>query len=125
MEHPTLSQVTTTSTNVIKFTLPEPPTWMQMATRLHNDGRLDEFRQVCSIATIRAQALAFPDDRSFFALIDRMKIVETDSASLDFVTKRIKEVYGGVYPISDHGPVEPSELADVIPFRADEQEVGQ
>lgn len=99
--------------NIIKLTLPEPPTWMQMATKLHNDGR-KEFRRVCSIARICAQSIVFPDDRSFFALIDRMKIVQKDSPSLNFAIDQIEDVYNEVYSLPEQ--VDPCALADVIPF---------
>ena len=124
MEHPTLSQVTSTSTNVIKFTLPEPPTWMQMAKRLHDDGR-EEFRYVCHIAKICAQDIVMPNDRSFFALVDRMKIVETDSSRLEFAIREITAEYNKAYSISNQEDAGPLDLAEVIPFPGNKQEVAQ
>jgi len=106
MERQSLSQVTSTS-NIIQFTAPKLPTWMQQATRLYNDGR-EEFRQVCHIAQICAQNVAFKTDRSFFAFIDRMKIVQKDSSKLNFAIKNIEEVYNEVY--------QPSCQAEIIPF---------
>ena len=99
--------------NIIQFPSTEPPTWMQMATRLHDEGR-EEFRQVCFIAEISAQKVTFPTDRSFFALIDRMKIVQQDSPTLNFAIKQIEEVYNEVYPPSIQEDA--SCFAEIIPF---------
>ena len=108
--------------NIVKFPSPEKPTWRQMATRLHNDGR-EEFRQVCCIAQISAQNVTFPNDRSFFALIDRMKIVQTDSASLNFAIKQIEKEYNKAYSISNQEDAGPLDLAEVISFPGNKQEM--
>ena len=121
MEHPTLSQVTT---NIIQFPSHETPTWMQMAKRLHADGR-EEFRYVCHIAKICAQDIVMPNDRSFFALVDRMKIVETDSSRLEFAIREITAEYNKAYSISNQEDAGPLDLAEVIPFPGNKQEVAQ
>ncbi|WP_020585625.1 hypothetical protein [Desulfobacter curvatus] len=97
--------------NIIPFH--QNPTWQQQAKRLHDDGH-EEFSRVCSNVRMTAQFAAFPRDDSFFALIDNMERLKKSPFWLNVAVEKIEEIYNEAYSISER--VDPSQLADVVPF---------
>ncbi|NWH06852.1 hypothetical protein [Desulfobacter latus] len=92
--------------NIVQLPSSKTPTWRQMVTRLHNDGR-EEFRRVCNVAQICVQTISFPQDHSLSVLLDRMELIKDSSLDLCYAIKKIEEFYNEAYP---------SCLAEIIPF---------
>lgn len=107
---------------IVQLNAHKSSTWLQKATRLHNDGH-EGFNMVCCAARLGAQNLAFPRENSFFALIDNMKFIEKSSFEFNYAIEEIQKIYNEAYSISER--VDPSQLADVIPFPKSKKEAAQ
>lgn len=110
------------TTPIIQFAPRKQSTWLQQAKRLHDDGR-EEFGEVCFIARLGAQNLAFPRNNSFFALIDNMRFIEKSFFEFNYAIEQIEDVYNKAYSISER--TGSHQLADVIPFPAQCKEVAR
>lgn len=82
--------------NIVQFTPPKPPTWMQQAKRLHDEGN-KKFSGACIIAECEAMFVGVRWGRSLEALFENMETLKKSPQRLLTAIQGIQEAYDEAY----------------------------